>query len=357
MKDLLPLVRSHIKNSTTLISQLKQLPLPTGAKIFTADAVSMYTNIDTTLGMDAIRQFLITNENDLTANFPVQLFLSILETVMRNNIFSFGETYWIQEAGTAMGTPAACAYATITFGHYENTIILPEFQENLLYYRRYIDDVFGIWIPPRYNPTRTWENFKAQVNNWGSLNWKTEDPTDHTTFLDLNITIENSSLTFSTFQKPLNLYLYLPPLSAHPLNCLKGLIKGEMQRFWQQNTTTGFQELIVKFIERLHARGHSIQNLACIFNQAAASLQQNNNRKNTEQEGNTLFIHWLHHPNGLKNRDIKKIYGQTLQPHLNYQRTIIAVSRPKNLKDILTKTQLQLPEGQTIQQHIDSMIN
>jgi hypothetical protein len=130
-----------------------------------------------------------------------------------------------------------------------------------------------------------------------------------------------------------------------------------MQRFWQQNTTTGFQELIVKFMERLHARGHSIQNLACIFNQAAASLQQNNNRKDTEQERNTLFIHWLHHPNGLKNSDIKKIYAQTRQPHLNYHRTIIAVSRPKNLKDILTKTQLQLPEGQTIQQHIDSMIN
>jgi hypothetical protein len=163
MKDLLPLVRSHIKNSTTLISQLKQLPLPAGAKIFTADAVSMYTNIDTTLGMDAIRQFLITNENDLTANFPVQLFLSILETVMRNNIFSFGETYWIQEAGTAMGTPVACTSATITFGNYENTIILPEFQENLLYYHRYIDDVFGIWIPPRYNPTRTWETLKHNL--------------------------------------------------------------------------------------------------------------------------------------------------------------------------------------------------
>jgi hypothetical protein len=89
MKDLLPLVRCYIKNSTTLISQLKQLPLPTGAKIFTADAVSMYTNIDTTLGINAIKQFLITNENDLPANFPVQLFLNILETIMRNNIFSF----------------------------------------------------------------------------------------------------------------------------------------------------------------------------------------------------------------------------------------------------------------------------
>ena len=70
-------------------SQLKQLPLPTGAKIFTADAVSMYTNTDTTQGINAIKQFLITNENDLPANFPVQLFLNILETIMRNNIFSF----------------------------------------------------------------------------------------------------------------------------------------------------------------------------------------------------------------------------------------------------------------------------
>jgi hypothetical protein len=130
-----------------------------------------------------------------------------------------------------------------------------------------------------------------------------------------------------------------------------------MQRFWQQNSATGFQELIVKFIERLHAHGHSIQNLARIFNQAATSLQQNNNRKDTEQERNTLFIHWLHHPNGLKNSDIKRIYNQTLQPHLNYRRTSIAVSRPKNLKNVLKKTQLQLPEGQTVQKHIDSKIN
>jgi len=164
MKDLLPLVRSHIKNSTTLISQLKQLPLPTGAKIFTADAVSMYTNIDTTLGIDAIRQFLITNENDLPTNFPVQLFLNILETVMRNNIFSFGETYWIQEAGTAMGTPSACAYATLSYGHYENESILNNFQDNLLFYRCYIDDVFGMWSPNGNNPEQEWESFKDQLN-------------------------------------------------------------------------------------------------------------------------------------------------------------------------------------------------
>ena len=54
MKDLLPLVKSYITNSFTLINELKQLQIPEGALLFTADAKSMYTNIDTTTGLSAI---------------------------------------------------------------------------------------------------------------------------------------------------------------------------------------------------------------------------------------------------------------------------------------------------------------
>jgi hypothetical protein len=168
---------------------------------------------------------------------------------MNNNIFSFGDTFWLQNTGTAMGTPSACAYATISYGHYENTSILPLFQKNLFYYRRYIDDVFGIWLPLGDNPENTWENFKQKLNDWGTLRWKIEEPTDHVTFLDLNITIKNSFLEFSTYQKPMNLYLYLPPLSAHPLSCLQGLIRGELKRYWLQNNIENFKELVIKFIQ------------------------------------------------------------------------------------------------------------
>jgi hypothetical protein len=68
-----------------------------------------------------------------------------------------------------------------------------------------------------------------------------------------------------------------------------------------------------------------------------------------------LFIHWTYHPNGLKNNAIKKIYKETLEPHLSYDKAIIAISRPPNLKDTLTKVTLSLPDGKTIQQQITTL--
>jgi len=99
MKELLPLIKSYIHNSFQIIEDFKTLEIPENALLFSADAVSMYTNINTDAG--------------ITSN-----------------------TYRHQLSGAAMGTPAACAYAMITFGHYENTTIFHDFTSNLLYYKR-----------------------------------------------------------------------------------------------------------------------------------------------------------------------------------------------------------------------------
>jgi hypothetical protein len=128
-----------------------------------------------------------------------------------------------------MGTPAACAYATITYRQHENTRILTEFLPQLLYYRRYIDDIFGVWVPPPTNKETTWVKFKERLKKWGSLEWIIESPSNKTTFLDLNLELKNCKIQTSTFQKALNLYLYIPPNSTHPPSCLKGLISGEMR--------------------------------------------------------------------------------------------------------------------------------
>ena len=198
MKDLLPHVKSFVKNSTSVITELKSLHIPKEALIFTADATSMYTNIDARLGIACIRDFINTHKEQPPENFPMNLFLQVLIIVMKFNVFTFANTYWLQIAGTAMGTPTACSYATVSFGHYENNTILKEFNQNLLYHKRYIDDVIGIWLPPRQNKTLTWNNFKKCLNGWGTLRWSIEEPSLSTHFLDLNINIKGSSITTST---------------------------------------------------------------------------------------------------------------------------------------------------------------
>jgi len=69
---------------------------------------------------------------------------------MENNIFSFANTYWLQLTHTAMGTPVACAYATVTFGQYENTTILPKYVTTRTYQK---DMNLYLYIPQcRHTP-------------------------------------------------------------------------------------------------------------------------------------------------------------------------------------------------------------
>jgi hypothetical protein len=97
-----------------------------------------------------------------------------------------------------MGTPAAFAYASTTYRQHGNANILTEFAPYLLYHKHYIDDIFGIWIPPETCQQTTWCNFKERLNDWG---WIIEDLSMETVFLDLNIELKQSAVHTSTFQK------------------------------------------------------------------------------------------------------------------------------------------------------------
>jgi hypothetical protein len=270
----------------------------------------MYTNIDTETGITTITDILEENSALISSHFPFDLLIKVLQIMMKNNVFTFGDTYWLQMSSTATGTPTACAYATIMFGHYENKHIPTNFSNNLLYHRRYIDDVFGIWLPPAKNKLMTWNAFNNTLNGWGKLEWAIEEPSAHTAFLDLDldITLSNSKITTKTFQKTMHLYLYILPTLAHPPSCLKGLIISELRCYWLQNNTTNFQNILTKFVERLTKRGHKLDDLIPLFLQASINLMNSQktvkNRNSSTTNSNTLYIHWTYHPMGIKGREI-----------------------------------------------------
>ena len=95
-----------------------------------------------------------------------------MKLVMQNNLFVFGDLHFLQLLGTAMGTSAACMWATIYFAVHEISVLIPKYNQYLLLLRRFIDNMFGIWT----GDDGSWEAFKADTNNFGILTWEFEEP-------------------------------------------------------------------------------------------------------------------------------------------------------------------------------------
>jgi hypothetical protein len=137
--------RSYFKSSFDPKQDRTTMELPPNATIFTADAVSMYTNIHTETALRVITEYLNNNKDtvsELLFDLPAQALTEALRLIMTNNVFRFGNTHWLQLSGPAMGTPPAPPYATLVFAIHKETI-LDEFADNLVLYCRFIDTYSG----------------------------------------------------------------------------------------------------------------------------------------------------------------------------------------------------------------------
>jgi hypothetical protein len=111
--DLLP---TYIKDADSLVRDLHTAfpnGLPQGAKLFSVDAVGMYSNIDTNHGIEVLTEWLTRYRHELPRSMPVDFILASLTEIMENNIFQFGNTFWRQKRGWAMGTSSAVNYACL----------------------------------------------------------------------------------------------------------------------------------------------------------------------------------------------------------------------------------------------------
>ena len=88
-------VPTYLKDSSHLIQLVKdQGTLPLGAKLFTADAKSMYTKIDTDHGTSQVIGWLEEYHEELPTDFPTKAVKEALKLVMHHKIFQFGDCFF-----------------------------------------------------------------------------------------------------------------------------------------------------------------------------------------------------------------------------------------------------------------------
>eukprot|EP00957_Ditylum_brightwellii_P174167 13260072-Ditylum_brightwellii.AAC.2 len=103
----------------------------------------MYINIDVDHYITTTETWLRAHKDKLPDDFPTELIIKALTSltlVMKSNVFSFRDTWWVQLIGVAMGSPCA----------------LWQSNNNI------------------NASNQAFENFKQDVDKFGILRWKTE---------------------------------------------------------------------------------------------------------------------------------------------------------------------------------------
>ena len=394
LKKIIPHLPYIAKSSRDVVDDLVAHRWEPSSRLFTCDATSMYTNIHLKHALPMFENFLSNTELGAyvikKSNISPGALLHALTIVMSCNLFQFGDTFWLQRTGTAMGTPPAPNYATIYFCIWEMCII-PQFPE-LAYYRRYIDDGFGVWTPlegsTRQNDDARFNRFKSLMDDFGSthpffinsthtpLRWEFTERSDSAIFLDLNLSIDQFGTIYSKiYEKDLNLYLYIVPHSCHSLGSIKGTIWGMVHRAKALCTNeSDYEPFLRKCYNRLLARGHQKQNLLPVFNQAISSVIHKtcvSPRSDSQTRKENLMFHRKIHPNDPPSRAIHQSFrtniispmGKTdIQQidcpggsQVQFRDLTISYHGQKNLKSILAPRRGRFPDDFKVSTFLDSL--
>lgn len=379
------------KNSHSLLQAI-QYKNWTGFKMTTADASSMYTNIHWSHAKEEIIKFY---KSDLGKNHlkestvNINVLVELLEITMQNNIFTFGDSYYIQKTGTAMGAPCAPPYANLFFALHEN-VIINKFKDYIGFYKRYIDDVIVFWNVQIENTLLKFDEFKSAMNSYGSenifllennlspLTWNFEEFSNQITFLDLNIKLKPDGFIHSNLHvKELNLHMYLPSHSCHQHGILKGLIFGEIVR--AKNLCTDqidcYKHINELFNHLIH-RGHRASFLKPIFlDGIKKKLLQSSSRKYTEENieslDDTINFHCKFNPGDPPFTQIHKLFEEhIIEPCAGFHINTLEANKPnsfvtlrkirpvphkqRNLRTILSPTRQRFSEVFSVDQYINN---
>ena len=181
----------------------------------------------------------------------------------------------------------------------------------------------------------------------------------------------------------MNLFLYIPPYSAHPKNTTKSLIFGLLQTYKCQNPNhQDFINIGKLLFQRLRDRGHTHSDLRTLFKDALYKLDKklhlqtikNNNLRTSNQRkistleeiNKNLFLHLEFHPKGLSRQKIQQIYhaectkqhnddvgfdnirNDNTNCYMRIEKLTVAYSRPKNLRDTLCPSTLRAFDDDTV---------
>jgi hypothetical protein len=310
---LLPDLTWVLKDSNDLLKEIHDLNFSHKLKnkystfeIYSADVDALYPNMDITTGLELVRTFL--EEIDWEDPQRIEFLIRALRFVLTEGYIEFGDQIFQQNNGAAMGSPTIPPYANIYMYMLERQTVEKYSKTSLVLYKRFIDDILIIIETHQHNELAQLQHDLNHLHPTIKLTWA--KPAYKCIFLDLSIWITaKNHIHTEVYQKPLNMYSYLPFHSYHTSSQKSGFIKAEALRYSRTcSRLSDFSNMIHLFTIRLQRRGYPLQ----FINNAIRDVKWQNRIKH------------LFKPSHLKN-EIPLIYKIKYTPTHNHHqlRTVL----------------------------------
>ena len=358
LKPLAVRISSYLRDTMDFLSKLPD-EVETESVLVSYDVSSLYSVIPHGLGLQAVSFWFDKYKDCLPKQVSKELILEGLSVVLENNTFKFGDKWFLQKKGTAMGTKVAPTYATLVLGYLEEQFyvkVSEEFNSDIATYvkecwSRFLDDCFMIW-PLRFGDVGR----MTAILNGLHPDFKfiiAADPVQ-IPFLDVMVTIEGKKVTTDIYHKDTDSRRYLPYDSCHP---------GHTRR----NIPYSLARRVAMIVKKHDRRKFRMDELRCdllrcgypkrLVNDAIhkfSGVQSESLRisKKKRHEKVLTFVH-THNPG---NPNMFKTIQQSLpimqsspqmRKILSKTKVINSSRQPKNLKRILTKSALHTQSNLT----------
>ena len=221
---------SYVQNSKDVLSRLREQPNAHECILASFDVEALFTSVPVEESLSIISGLLREDESlPSRTDFDTASILTLTRFCLTSCYFKFGDHFYLQSDGVAMGSSLSSVVANIFMCTFEREALASARRLSLTVpklWLRYVDDVFVLYEGDEHSLN----TFFCHVNSCHeSITFTKEVEKEGTLpFLDLLIArnVADASLDFTVYRKPTHTNHYLNRLSCHPPAVFRGLVNG-----------------------------------------------------------------------------------------------------------------------------------
>jgi hypothetical protein len=198
-------------NSTTFAEDITKIHIEANHKLLTLDITYLYVNIPIDDTINMTKQLLKGNNTD---DQHIKEVINILKTILNQNYFQYNRKFYKPKTGITMGCPLSGTIAEIFIQHLEQQTLKHTLESQaIIYYTRYVDDIFIIYNQNKITPEQILEQFNKQHK---ALQFTITEENKQIPYLDLNITNKLGTVGIGIYRKPTMTDIVISNSSCHP---------------------------------------------------------------------------------------------------------------------------------------------